>query len=186
MLGCVGSDFYDSCVLLIFTIPPCRPSGKTSNICMLFKIKSNPMHPLSGARLCRMCRRVLLVVLWLLIGTCSRLLVVGLLSIAEALCPSRYLFGTILWPCAWWCGIGGFEEQSQCFPVGMICSFFYSPTILSSSSFHGLVVWGWGLWTDRVFSLSPGLAQLTPNDDDNNNNLKNVHSSYYLLLVLRL
>ena len=33
-----------------------------------------------------MCRRVLLVVLWLLIRTRSRLLVVGLLSIAEALC----------------------------------------------------------------------------------------------------
>ena len=54
------------------------------------------MHPLSGALLCRMCRRVLLVVLWLLIGTRSCLLVVGLLSIAEALCPSLYLFGTIL------------------------------------------------------------------------------------------
>ena len=25
------------------------------------------------------------------------------------------------------------------------------------SSFHGLVVWCWGLWTDRVLSLSPGL-----------------------------
>ena len=43
-----------------------------------------------------MCRCVLLVVLWLLIGTRSRLLVVGLLSIAEALCPSLCLFGTIL------------------------------------------------------------------------------------------
>ena len=43
-----------------------------------------------------MCRRVLLVVLWLLIGTRSRLLVVGLLSIAEALCPSVCLFVTIL------------------------------------------------------------------------------------------
>ena len=39
---------------------------------------------------------MLLVVLWLLIGTRSRLLVVGLLSIAEALCPSLCLFGTIL------------------------------------------------------------------------------------------
>ena len=55
------------------------------------------MHPLIGALpLHCLCRRVLLVVLWLLIGTGSRLLVVGLLSIAEALCPSRCLFGTIL------------------------------------------------------------------------------------------
>ena len=43
-----------------------------------------------------MCRRVLLVVFWLLIGTRSCLFVVGLLSIAEALCPSLCLFGTIL------------------------------------------------------------------------------------------
>ena len=46
--------------------------------------------------LCRMCRRVLLVLLWLLTGTRSRLLVVGHLSIAEPLCPSPCLFGTIL------------------------------------------------------------------------------------------
>ena len=46
-----------------------------------------------------------------------------------------------------------------------------SPTILSSSlSFYGLVVWVWGLWTDTVFSLSPGLAQQTPNNNNNNNN----------------
>ena len=43
-----------------------------------------------------MFRCVLLVVLWLFIPTCSRLLVVGLLSIAEAFCPSLCLFGTIL------------------------------------------------------------------------------------------
>ena len=46
--------------------------------------------------LCRMCRRVLLVVLWLLIGTRSRLLVLRVLSIAEALFPSLCLFGTSL------------------------------------------------------------------------------------------
>ena len=62
-----------------------------AELCMLFKIKSNPMHCL-----CPMCRRLLLVVLWLLIDTRSRLPVVGLVSIAEPLCPSRCLFGTIL------------------------------------------------------------------------------------------
>ena len=29
-------------------------------------------------------------------------------------------------------------------------------------------MWGWGLWTDRVLSLSLGLAQRTPNDNNNN------------------
>ena len=32
--------------------------------------------------------------------------------------------------------------------------FFLSLTVLSFSSFHGLVVWGWGLWTDSVLTLS--------------------------------
>ena len=67
-----------------------------AELCMLFKIKSNPMHLLTGALICRMCRRVFLVVLLLLIGTRSRLFVVGLLSIAEPLCHNRCLFGTIL------------------------------------------------------------------------------------------
>ena len=71
----------------------------------------------------------------------------------------------------------------------MICFIFLSPTVLSFSSFRGLVVWGWSLWTDRVFSLSPGLAQRTPNNNNNNNNINNkgkmeiaiktVHNIYY-------
>ena len=65
-----------------------------AELCMLFKIKIYPMHPVSGAL--PLPRRVLLVVLWLLIGTRSRLLVVGLLNIAEPLCSSRCPFGTIL------------------------------------------------------------------------------------------
>ena len=43
-----------------------------------------------------MCRCVLLTVLWLLIRTRWCLLIVGLLSIAEPLFPSRCLLGTIL------------------------------------------------------------------------------------------
>ena len=46
--------------------------------------------------LCRMCRRVSLVVVWLLIGTRLRLLAVELISEAGPLCPSQYLHGTIL------------------------------------------------------------------------------------------
>ena len=46
----------------------------------------------------------------------------------------------------------------------------HSPTFVYSTSLHWLVVYGWGLWTDRVFSVSPGLAQRTPNNNNNNNN----------------
>ena len=46
--------------------------------------------------LCRRCQDVLLVVLWFLMAARLRLHVVGLLSIAEGLCPSLCLFGTVL------------------------------------------------------------------------------------------
>ena len=67
-----------------------------AELCMLFKIKSNPMHPLSGAlplpyMLAHVTRGA-----FVLIGTHSLFLVVGLLSIAEFLYPSLCLFGTIL------------------------------------------------------------------------------------------
>ena len=54
------------------------------------------MHPLSCALTLAYMPACVTRVLWLLIGTRSRLFVVRFLSIAEPLCPSRYLFGTIL------------------------------------------------------------------------------------------
>ena len=63
---------------------------------MLFKIKSNPMHPLSGALPFPYVPARVTRVLLLLIGTHSSLLIEGLLNIVEILCPSRCLFGTIL------------------------------------------------------------------------------------------
>ena len=53
-----------------------------AELCMLFKIWSRAVHCL-----CCMCRRVLLLVLWLLIGIRSNLLIVGLLSNVKRLCP---------------------------------------------------------------------------------------------------
>ena len=67
-----------------------------AELCMLFKNKSNPMHPLNGALPLPYVPARVTRGHWLLIGTCSRLLVVGLLSIPETLCPSLCLFGTIL------------------------------------------------------------------------------------------
>ena len=68
-------------------------------------------------------------------------------------------------------GLAGSKSRVNTFLLARSALSLVSPTILSSSSsFHGLVVWGWGLWTDRVFSLSPGLAQRTPNNNNNNNN----------------
>ena len=67
-----------------------------AELCMLSRLRVIQCILWEVHCLCRMCRHVLLMVLWLLIGTRSRLLVVGLLSFAKPVCPSRYLFGTIL------------------------------------------------------------------------------------------
>ena len=72
-------------------------------------------------------------------------------------------------------GLVGFKSRANAFLLASSALPFLSPTILSVSSFHGLVVWGWGLWTDRVFSLSPCLAQRTPNNNNNNYNNNNCH-----------
>ena len=66
-------------------------------------------------------------------------------------------------------GLAGFKIRANAFLLAWSALSFLSPTVLSFFSFHGLVVWGWGLWTDIVFSLSPGLAQRTPNNNNNNN-----------------
>ena len=58
-----------------------------AELSMLFKIKSNPMHALRGALTLPYVPARVIVVLWLLIGTRSRHLVVGLLKIAEPLLP---------------------------------------------------------------------------------------------------
>ena len=105
-----------------------------------------------------MCRRVLLVVLWLLIGTRSPLPVVGLLIIAEPLCPSRCFFGTIL--------------VTLCL---MVWDFRVSRAELMLSCFHDLLFLFFLLLfylfptSMGVLSLSPGLAQRTPINNNNDN-----------------
>ena len=51
-------------------------------------------------------------------------------------------------------GLAGFKSRANAFlHVGVICSFFLSPTIFSFFYFHGLVVWDWGLQIDSVLTL---------------------------------
>ena len=57
-------------------------------------------------------------------------------------------------PCVWWCGTGGFQEQSQCFPVGMICFFFFIYHCFIFFFLPWVGLWGWGHWTDSVLTLS--------------------------------
>ena len=50
------------------------------------------------------------------------------------------------------CGTGGFQEQGQSFFIGLRYSMPYWLILFSLSllSFYRLVLWRWGLWTDRV------------------------------------
>ena len=71
-------------------------------------------------------------------------------------------------------GLAGFKSRANAFVLAQSALSLVSHTILSSSSsFRGLVVWGWGLWTNIVLSLSPGLAHRTLNSNNNNNNNNN-------------
>ena len=115
----------------------------------------------SGVKLCnllmvlyldRMCQCGLDAVLWSHIGTLMHRLAAEHCSIAGLLFPSRCPCGMIRW-----CGTGGFQEQSQCFFIGLSCSIhtivgilflYYFPSLLSV---YRLVLWGWGLRTDRVY-----------------------------------
>ena len=72
------------------------------------------MHPLSGA-LPLPYVPALLVVLLLLIDTRSRLLVVGLLSIAEPLCPSLCLWNDLSDPVFDGVGPAGFKSRANAF-----------------------------------------------------------------------
>ena len=62
------------------------PRWSVAVLCMLFNIKSNPMHPLNGELPLPMCWNMLLVVLWLFIGTQLCLHAVDLLSTTGHLC----------------------------------------------------------------------------------------------------
>ena len=59
---------------------------------------------------------MLLVVLWLLIGTRLRLLAVELLSIAGPLFPTQYRFGTILVFDG--VGLAGFKRRANSYLLG--------------------------------------------------------------------
>ena len=96
-----------------------------AELCKLFKIRSDPMHPLSGA----------LPLPYVPARVTRGALVAHRLSFAPPRCrSSQYRRSFVPLSVSLWnylsdlvfdgCRTGGFQEQSQCFHVGMICSFF--------------------------------------------------------------
>ena len=148
---------------------------------MLYKIRCNPMHPLYGslpvpyvpvrvtrgaviahrytyARYCRTSQYRYCTILQNLGDTAEPR------SIAGLLCPSRCLCGTILvTPCSmvWDWRVSRAGPTPFYWPSCLLtfCLLLFSLSLLS---FYGLVLWGWGLRTDRVLiALSqPCIANL--------------------------
>ena len=133
--------------------------------------------------LCRECRCGLHAVLWSHIGTLMRLLAAEPLSIARHLFPSQCLCRTILvTPCSmvWdW-------RVSRAVPMPfywLSCSLTFCLLMCSLSlvSFYGLVLWGWGLRTDRVLiALSQPCIAFFNNNNNTNNNIMCMCSLIYV------
>ena len=148
-----------------FTVQPSASTIWCSVVHAIFKIKSNPMHPLSGALPLSYCAGVDLT---------PGALVAHRHSFPPNRCrTSQYRITFVPIPSdPVFDGVGLEDFNGMCFPVGIMCSVFLSPTIFHFSSFHGLVLWGWGLWIYRVYLLSrPALHCWLIFNNDNNNNM---------------
>ena len=127
-----------------------------SVLCMRYKIRCNPMHPLYGALPDPYAPVRVTCVLWSHIGTLMRLAAEPR-STAGLLFTCQYFCGTILvtpYSMVWvW-------QVSRAGPMLFYrpsCSLHFCLLLISLSllSFYLLVLWGFGLWTDIVLiSLS--------------------------------
>ena len=125
-----------------------------AELCMLFKVKSNPMHHLSGA----------LPLPYVPARVTRGALLAHRHSIAPPRCRnSQYsrsfvplsvsLRNDLSDPVFDGVALAGFKSRANALLLEG-SALFLSPTDLSFSSFHELVVWVWGLWTDSVLTLS--------------------------------
>ena len=114
--------------------------------------------------LCRMCRCGLHAVLLSHIGTLMRLLTEEPLSIAGHLFPGQCLCGKILvtpYSMVWDWRVSRAGPMPFYWPSCSL-TFCFLLFYLSFLSFYGLVLWGWGLRTDRVLTAlsQPCIANL--------------------------
>ena len=145
-------------------------------LCMLYKIRCNPVHPLNDAQpgpyvWVRVTRGVLVAHRYP--GLCATTL--QNLAVPQDFCsPTSVPLEWSCWPRVRWCGTGGFQEQGKSFIIGLSCSI---PTIvfyyfsLSLLPVYRLVLWGWGLRTDMVYiTLSQPCTVALPASFNNKNN----------------
>ena len=84
-------------------------------LCMLYKVRCNPMYPLYGALpSCALCAGAYYT------RCCDRTSVhlcassLQNLGVPQVVNPLSVFCGTIWWPCIRWCGTSGFQEQGHC------------------------------------------------------------------------
>ena len=126
-------------------------------LCMLYKIRCNPVHPLNGA----------LPVPYVPARVTRSALVAHRYTYASPRCRTLQYSRTFMpFSVSLWNDLanpvfdgvaGGFQEQGQCIfiiYIGLSCSIptivFYSFSF-SLLSVYRLVLWGWGLRTDRMY-----------------------------------
>ena len=108
-------------------------------LCMLYKIRYNPMHPHNGALYLEyMCQCGLHTELWSYVSILMRHLIAEHCSTVGFLLPSQCPSGMILLTRIRWCGTDRFQEQGQCFFIGL--SFFISTIAFYYFSFSLLSV----------------------------------------------
>ena len=126
-----------------------------AELCMLFNIKSNQMYPLSGA----------LPLRYVPACVTRGALVAHRHSFSPPRCKtSQYCRSFVPLSVSLWndlsdsvfdgVGVAGFKSRANAFLLAWSALSFLSPTVFSFPSFQDLVVWGWGLWTDSVLTLS--------------------------------
>ena len=105
-------------------------------LCMLYKVRCNPMHPRYGALHSQYVPVAVHAVLWSHSGTLMRFLAAEPHSSAGHLFSNQYLCGTILVTLIRWCGTGGFPVQGQSFFIGPAarCHFVFCFPLLSYHS----------------------------------------------------
>ena len=122
-------------------------------LCMLYKIRCNPMHPLYGAL------PVSYVPVWVTRGA----MIAHRYTYAPPRCrTSQYRRTFIRLSVSLWnhlsdsvfdgVGLAIFKSRANAFLLAYSCSLTFCLLMFSLSllSFYGLVLWGWGLRTDRV------------------------------------
>ena len=139
-----------------------------AELCMLFKIKSNPMHPLSCALPLACC-----------FGCSCRH------SFAPPCCrTSQYRRTFVALSVSLWndlnyhvfdgVELAGFKSTANAFLLAWSALSFLTLTILSFSSFHGLVVWSLDFELVEWSHSIPALHSWLHANDNNNNKIRSV------------